>query len=73
MPQKFHLRGLCTLSVWRQSGAELYDSVTQGEGKLPAFRNTLSEVETQLLVAHIRESARSRRSEKWPWQPVIRG
>jgi len=73
MGQKFNLRDLHSAEVRTQSDSDLSHAIAGVKGEMPAFGKTLSEDLTQLLVAHIRESARSSRLEKWPWQPVTRG
>ena len=71
--QRLNLRDLRFPEVWRLLDSDQSRSITQVNGEMPAFGKNLGEDQTQLLVAHIHESARSSRSEKWPWQPVTRG
>jgi mono/diheme cytochrome c family protein len=71
--QRLNLRDLAAPEVWKVSDSDLSHSITHVNGKMPAFGKNLSEDQTQLLVAHIHESARSSRLEKWSWQPVTRG
>jgi hypothetical protein len=71
--QSLNLRELRLAGVWEPVGSDLSNSVTQISGETPALGITLGEDQRQLLVAHIHESTRSRRLEKWPWQPVTKG
>jgi mono/diheme cytochrome c family protein len=71
--QKCNLRNLHSAEVQKQSDSDLSRALAQDKGKMPAFGKTIGEDQTQLLVAHIRESARNSRLEKWPWQPITRG
>ncbi len=74
MGQMLNLRDLRFPEVWKLLDSDLsHSSITQVNGKRPACGKNLSEDLTQLLVAHIHESARSSRLEKWSWQPVTRG
>lgn len=73
MGQRLNLRDLPFPEVWNLFGSDLSHSITQVDWEMPVFGKNLGEDQTQLLVAHIRESARSSRLEKWSWQPVTRG
>ncbi len=73
MGQRLNLRDLRFSEVWKLLDSDLSHSITQLNGKMPAFGKNLGEDQTQLLVAHIHESARNSRLEKWSWQPITRG
>ena len=73
MGQRLNLRDLRFPEVWKLLDSDLSHSIPQVNGEMPAFGKNVGEDQTRLLVAHIRESARSSRSEKWPWQPETRG
>lgn len=71
--QRLNLRDLVFPEVWNLLDSDLSHSISKVNGEVPAFGKHLSEDQTQLLVAHIRESARSNSLEKWSWQPATRG
>jgi hypothetical protein len=71
--QRLNLRDLRFPEVWKLLDSDQAHSITHVNGKMPAFGKHLGEDQTQLLVAHIRESAKTSRLEKRPWQPVTRG
>lgn len=52
------LRDLRSPEVQKQSDKELYDWIAEGKGKMPAYKNKLSEAEINALVTHMRDLAK---------------
>ncbi len=52
------LRDLRSPEVQKQTDKELYALTADGKGKMPAYKNKLSEAEINALVAHMRDLAK---------------
>lgn len=52
------VRDLRSPEVQKQTDKELYDWTAEGKGKMPAYKNKLSEAEINALVAHMRDLAK---------------
>ena len=68
--QRLNLRDIRMTEFRTLTGSDLSGAAMHVERKMPAFGKCLGEDRKQLLVAHIHESTRSSRLEKWLWQPV---
>ena len=65
--QRLDVRQIGSPDVWNLSGSNLLNSTAPANGEMSALGRTLSEEETQLLVAHVHEFAGV---EEWLWQPA---
>ena len=54
MGKNLHLRNLGSEEVQKQKGEELEKIITNGKGKMPAYKGKLSEAEIDALVQFIR-------------------
>ena len=52
------LRDLRSAEVQKQTDKQLYAWTADGKGKMPAYKNKLSEAEINALVAYMRELAK---------------
>jgi cytochrome c6 len=58
MGKKMNLRDLGSPEVQKQTDKELYDWTAIGKGKMPAYKDKLSDQEIKALVSHMRAFAR---------------
>jgi cytochrome c6 len=58
MGKKMNLRDLGSPEVQKQTDKELYDWTAIGKGKMPAYKDKLSDEEIKALVAHMRAFAK---------------
>ena len=58
MGKKMNLRDLGSPEVQKQTDRELYDWTAVGKGKMPGYKDKLSDEEIKALVAHMRSFAR---------------
>lgn len=58
MGQKMNLRDLGSPDVQKQTDKQLYDWTALGKGKMPAYKDKLSDEEIKALVAHMRAFAK---------------
>lgn len=58
MGQKMGLRDLGSPDVQKQTDKQLYDWTAVGKGKMPAYKDKLSDEEIKALVAHMRTFAK---------------
>jgi mono/diheme cytochrome c family protein len=54
MGKKMNLRDLGSPEVQKQTDKELYDWTALGKGKMPAYKDKLSDEEIKALVTHMR-------------------
>jgi mono/diheme cytochrome c family protein len=54
MGKKMKVRDLRSAEVQKQSDAELFNIISKGKAKMPAFGKSLGDDQIQQLVAHIR-------------------
>ena len=57
MGKNLHLRNLGSEEVQKQKGEEIEKIITDGKGKMPAYKGKLSEAEIDALVKYIRAFA----------------
>jgi mono/diheme cytochrome c family protein len=57
MGKKMNLRDLGSPDVQKQTDKELYDWTAVGKGKMPGYKDKLSDEEIKALVAHMRTFA----------------
>jgi len=57
MGKKMNLRDLGSPEVQKQTDKELYDWTAAGKGKMPAYKDKLTDAEIKALVAHMRTFA----------------
>ena len=58
MGKKMNLRDLGSPEVQKQTDKELYDWTAVGKGKMPGYKDKLSDEEIKALVAHMRGFAK---------------
>jgi mono/diheme cytochrome c family protein len=58
MGKNLKLRDLRSAEVQKQTDKELYDWTAVGKGKMPAYKDKLSDEEIKALVAHMRTFAK---------------
>jgi mono/diheme cytochrome c family protein len=58
MGTKMGLRDLGSPDVQKQTDKQLYDWTAAGKGKMPAYKDKLSDEEIKALVAHMRTFAK---------------
>jgi mono/diheme cytochrome c family protein len=58
MGKKLGLRGLGSPEVQKQTDKELYDWTAVGKGKMPGYKDKLTDEEIKALVAHMRTFAK---------------
>ena len=58
MGKKMNLRDLGSPEVQKQTDKELYDWTAIGKGKMPGYKDKLSDEEIKALVAHMRGLAK---------------
>ena len=58
MGKKMNLRDLGSPEVQKQTDKELYDWTAVGKGKMPGYKDKLSDEEIKALVAHMRAFAK---------------
>lgn len=58
MGKKMNLRDLGSPEVQKQTDKELYDWTAVGKGKMPGYKDKLSDEEIKALVAHMRMFAK---------------
>lgn len=58
MGKKMGLRDLGSPDVQKQTDKQLYDWTAVGKGKMPAYKDKLSDDEIKALVAHMRTFAK---------------
>ena len=58
MGKKMNLRDLGSPDVQKQTDKQLYDWTAVGKGKVPAYKDKLTDEEIQALVAHMRTFAK---------------
>jgi mono/diheme cytochrome c family protein len=58
MGKKLALRDLGSPDVQKQTDKQLYDWTAAGKGKMPAYKDKLTDVEIKALVAHMRTLAK---------------
>jgi len=58
MGKKMGLRDLGSPDVQKQTDKELYDWTAVGRGKMPAYKDKLSDAEIKALVTHMRTFAK---------------
>ena len=57
MGKKMNLRDLGSPEVQKQTDKELYDWTAVGKGKMPGYKDKLTDAEIKALVAHMRTFA----------------
>jgi mono/diheme cytochrome c family protein len=57
MGKKMNLRDLGSPEVQKQTDKELYDWTAVGKGKMPGYKDKLTDAEIKALVAHMRAFA----------------
>lgn len=57
MGKKMNLRDLGSPEVQKQTDKELYDWTAAGKGKMPAYKDKLTDADIKALVAHMRTFA----------------
>ena len=60
MGKSMKLRDLRSAEVQKQTDKELYAWTADGKGKMPAYKNKMTEAEINALVAHMRELAKKK-------------
>lgn len=58
MGKKMNLRDLGSPDVQKQTDKQLYDWTAVGKGKMPGYKDKLSDEEIKALVAHMRAFAK---------------
>lgn len=58
MGKKMNLRDLGSPEVQKQTDKELYDWTAVGKGKMPAYKDKLTDAEIKALVVHMRAFAK---------------
>ena len=58
MGKKMNLRDLGSPEVQKQTDKELYDWTAVGKGKMPGYKDKLTDEEIKALVAHMRAFAK---------------
>lgn len=58
MGKKMNLRDLGSSDVQKQTDKELYDWTAVGKGKMPGYKDKLTDAEIKALVAHMRGFAK---------------
>jgi cytochrome c6 len=58
MGKKMNLRDLGSAEVQKQTDQQLYDWTAVGKGKMPAYKDKLTDAEIKALVAHMRTFAK---------------
>ena len=58
MGKKMNLRDLGSPDVQKQTDKELYDWTAVGKGKMPGYKDKLTDEEIKALVAHMRAFAK---------------
>ena len=58
MGKKMNLRDLGSPEVQKQTDKELYDWTAVGKGKMPGYKDKLTDAEIKALVAHMRAFAK---------------
>ncbi|HEX7832925.1 MAG TPA: cytochrome c [Thermoanaerobaculia bacterium] len=57
MGKKMNLRDLGSAEVQKQTDKQLYDWTAVGKGKMPAYKDKLTDAEIKALVTHMRTFA----------------
>jgi cytochrome c6 len=60
MGKRFNLRDLRSADVQKQTDAELTTIITDGKGKMPAYKGKITDAEIKDLVAAIRDMAKKK-------------